>query len=138
MGMYTEVFFRAELKKDAPEKLVDWFATTLNPEGKWGEMTPYDDHALFYLPRWRSVFWSSSYSHPQGESKFHPSDGIRNACIVIHSSLKDYSGETDAFVDWITPWLDHCEGDLLGYSLYEDSRFDGEREQPELIFMPKL
>lgn len=138
MGMYTELFFRAELKEDAPEELVEYLATVLNPDGHWSAMAPFDDHLFFQCDRWRSAFWSSSYSHPQGESKFHPSDGIRNACIVIHSSLKNYGGEIDAFVEWITPWVDHCEGDLLGYSLYEDSRFDGEREQPELIFMPKL
>lgn len=140
MGMYTEFFFRAELRKETPPELVDWLANALNPGGL-GAVEPFDDDPFFTCPRWQATFWSISYSHPPGESNFWPSDGIRQACIVIHSSLKNYGSEIEAFVDWIKPWVSAFPGEFLGYSLYEDSRADGDwdsaedRDRPQLIFM---
>lgn len=143
MGMYTEFFFRAELKKDAPDDLVVYLRKVLDPSNSWYTMTPYNDHEFFTCERWQSVFWSSSYSHPPGDSKFHASDGIRPSSIVIHSSLKNYGGEAGAFVDWIMPYINACPGDFLGYTLYEDSRPSGwysdvgpDVDRPGLIFMP--
>lgn len=145
MGMYTEFFFRAELKKDAPEALVEYLKEVLDPDVPWSlKKFKFDDHPFFNCLRWQDIFASSSYSHPYCESKFHASDGIRPPSVEIHSSLKNYTGEISGFVDWILPWLNHYEGDFLGYSLYEDSRPDGygsdqhDRDRPELIFMPEL
>ncbi|MEU2002051.1 hypothetical protein ACH47B_13265 [Rhodococcus sp. NPDC019627] len=56
MGMYTEVFMRMHLKKDAPEALVDWFDNLANGDGDW---EPYDDHPYFTVGGgWDRIFCS--------------------------------------------------------------------------------
>ncbi|WP_050982773.1 hypothetical protein [Mycolicibacterium phlei] len=52
--------------------------------------------------------------------------------MIISSSLKNYTGEIQRFIEWISPHLDMNDGDFLGYSLYE-ANVD-ERERPMLYF----
>jgi hypothetical protein len=144
MGMYTEFFFRAQLRKDAPAKLIDWLDELAN--GHDAEVTPYDDHEFFKCERWESALYgggavyqiSRALQFTRGTDRsYEPPE------LIVHASLKNYGSEIEAFVDWITPFVDALEGDFLGYSLYEDSRPDGyydkgpDQERPRLIFMPE-
>lgn len=143
MGMYTEFFFRAELKRDSPAEIIEWFRHTLDPEKPYLSMVPFDDHSFFQCERWRSVFWSSSAYFPTGKSAFYSGEGAYDdPHFTIHSSLKNYGGEIEEFVEWVSPFIDASDGDFLGYSLYEDSRASGwgaeePIDQPQLIFMEK-
>jgi hypothetical protein len=139
MGMYTEFFFRARLKPDTPAALIDWLDDLANnPDG---DVEPYDDHPFFTLPRWDSALMGGGAVYQVSRAlQFRPKRGDNWTAgdLVVHSSLKNYGGETDAFVEWISPHLAAWPGDFLGYTLYEDTRNDyDDNESPTLIFMPE-
>lgn len=114
--MYTEFFFRAELKKDTPQEVIDFLENQFDGDG---EMTP-PHHRFFECVRWESLLRGSSAYFPT-----MPVGGFANVFgrweLGIHVSLKNYGQEIDYFLDWIRPYLDVYKGDFLGYSLYEES-----------------
>lgn len=116
MGMYTEFFFRAEMKKDAPQAVIEFLNGWFN-EGE--ELTP-PDHEFFQRARWDSLLRGSSAYFPT-----LPNSSFTNVWghweLGIHTSLKNYGAEIDYFLDWIRPYIDVYKGDFLGYSLYEES-----------------
>lgn len=135
MGMYTEFFFRAELKRETPEDLLKWLEDALDPESP-PDAQPFDDSEFFTCPRWKSLLWGAgAVYHVVNRPRFYR-EYSGQPRIVIHSSLKDYGAETEAFVDWILPWVDAHEGQYLGYSLYEESDDGNGREAPTHIYMP--
>lgn len=127
MGMYTEFYFRAELKNDPP--LIAWLSVDV-----W-ESEPFDQHEFFTQPRWRHIFDGAGavyqFARPlRVQPKEH---SWQEARITISSSLKHYGNEIDTFLSWIHPYLEHEDGEFLGYSLYEDSYSDHDgvnRERP--------
>lgn len=135
MGMYTEFYFRANIK-DGP--VADWLHTRINFVQAGGFRC--DDHPFFDSDRWEGVFWGGGavYQESRGPQFFPRDTAICNYHnkLVLSSSLKNYGSEIEQFVDWIDPHLDMSDGDFLGYSLYEDSTDDGEkwREHPVLYF----
>lgn len=134
MGMYTEVFFRGEIRRDAPAELVDWLNSIVNDPT--GEHLPYDGHEFFNRPRWELVFNCSSAYFPTRGAKFGKSYFDADE-LFVHASLKDYDGEIAAFFDWIAPFVEGAPGDFLGYSLYEDTKNDyDDQESPILHFLP--
>jgi hypothetical protein len=135
MGMYTEFYFRANVK-DGP--VADWLHTRINFLQEGG--LPFDEHEFFQSDRWTSVLWGGGAVYQESRSPiFRRKDEAILVChhtLVVASSLKNYGGEIDAFFDWIDPHLEMCDGEFLGYSLYEDSADDGDnwREHPTLYF----
>lgn len=125
MGMYTEFYFRANVHDC---EVADWLHHQINGEGRFDY--PFNGHEFFTLPRWCSIFRRPIFRRKA------PIGGPYGNELAIASSLKNYSGETDSFIDWITPYLDMSDGDFLGYSLYEDSCDYDElyREHPVLYF----
>lgn len=137
MGMYTEFYFRANIK-DGP--VADWLERQIDGE-EWFEHG-YDSHPLFTLPRWTSVFMGGGAVYQESRTaiwrrKKVGGGGPYHNQLVLASSLKDYGDEGEQFIDWIGPHLDMGDGDFLGYSLYEDSTDnsdEGWREHPTLYF----
>jgi hypothetical protein len=147
--MYTEVFFRAHLKRDAPPELLDWFDHIANGddtivEGKPDPWQPFDDHPFFDKARdWERVFCSGGavYQISRRVQFRRSTTSYEYSELICHASAKYVP--IDEFVDWISPWLLESPGDFLGYSLYEDSRPDGwydkgpDQERPRLLFVPE-
>lgn len=143
MGMYTEFFFRAHIKKGAP--IVDWLDGLAN--GGDEDWVPYDEHPFFtpdprgYLASWEHTLTPGGavYQITRPVDFRRSEHSFEDHELVIHSSAKSIDDE--GFVDWIAPYLEHEAGDFLGYTLFEDSRGNGywefEVEQPSLIFRPK-
>lgn len=158
MGMYTEVFIRANISRDAPTSLADWLDNLANGDdtivgGNNGGWQPYDDHRFFTRGGWERIFQSGGavYQISRRVQFARSTASFEDHELIIHASSKFVPYED--FIEWIAPWLNHCRGDFLGYSLYEDSRPSGydqywggkqeeadlpDRERPELIFMPEL
>lgn len=149
MGHYTEVFLRAHLKSDTPDRLVAWFDHLANGDdrivpGEPDPWPPYDDHRFFDADRyWERMFCSGGAAYQisrrvQFRKAEHPAEPHELICMVSAKFVP-----VDEFVDWISPWLSHYPGDFLGYSLFEDSRPDGyydkgpNQDRPRLIFMPE-
>ncbi len=125
MGMYTEFFFRAPLRKDVDRK----FLVQLNETPD--SFTPVrgsPEHPFFQCERWYMLLrGGSSYHETRGfDLRYDP---YRSQHILFcHSSFKNYGGEIARFLDWIDPMVDELPGEFLGYSLYEED------EQPTLYY----
>lgn len=135
MGMYTELYFRADVKDGA---VADWLNTQINND-EWFQ-TPFDGDAFFECDRWKSVFIGGGAVYQESRTPIFRTKAAllgpyRNQ-LVLASSLKNYGDEIALFIRWITPYLDMHDGDFLGYALYEDSADDSDnyREHPTLFF----
>lgn len=137
MGMYTEFYFRANVKGGP---VADWLERQI-VGGERFDNGGCDDHEFFTAPRWDHVFRGDGAVYQESRAAIfrRPQEcGPYDNQLVLSSSLKNYDDETELFVKWITPHLKMPDGDFLGYSLYEDSTDDGvksRREHPRLYFM---
>jgi hypothetical protein len=113
MGMYTEVFFRAEVSEEAARILHHIHDGT-------DFVAP--NHVFFTLPRFTSVVRGTSFYFP-GANHFVVDESQNEAgvCVSFRSNLKNYDGEIEAFFDWIDPHVVGFGGEFIGYSLYEES-----------------
>lgn len=126
MGMYTEVYFNAEVRKDVAE-----WVESLEWEG-----LGFDGHPFFSCDRWWSVFrGASAYFNgpawirvvPCEEDEYgkYGPEAEKWAMLSLRASLKNYDNEVEYFFDWIRPFLREGTGGgsrgMIGYSLYEES-----------------
>jgi|TARA_R110000796_G_scaffold247790_1_gene373767 hypothetical protein len=128
MGMYTELFFTARLKKDTPEEVVA-ILKHLFEEGSYDlGLSDKPNHEFFECHRWDCIGnMSSFYFTPFPLSAMRKLQG--SYFITSRSDLKNYDGEINKFIDWVTPYLEGYEGDCIGWTHYEES------EQPTLLFI---
>lgn len=95
MGMYTEFELRFRLKQDTPENVF------LALDGKTRL-----DNDFFRSDRCDVVLWDVECV---GEKSY-----------TVHSELKNYDHEIEKFVEWISPHLDHRQGEQIGWWYYEE------------------
>ena len=119
MGMYTEIMFRATLKRDVPANVLAPIRAMIGQEEADAENLP--SHQLFQCPRWSHIGTSSSYYFPEHAPSGMVKDDIRKAWnVYLNADLKNYHDEIAQFFDWIDPYIDAAPGEFLGYELYED------------------
>lgn len=117
MGMYTEIFFRGNIKFDAPDEVKEAVGAIAEGTGK----RPDIDHPLFDCPRWDCLGNCSSAYFPPMSGSFVSTDvHTGEVSLTLHANLKNYHSEIELFFDWINPYVDALPGEFLGYSLYED------------------
>lgn len=125
MGMYTEIHFNSELRRDTPSEVLAVLRYMLGD----GDEPPLPDHPLFSTTRWRYLFTMDSYYFDADtHSTLRFDDIAKTHFLCVRSNIKNYDGEIEAFLDWIDPYLEKYPGDFLGFSRYEET------EQPTLIF----
>jgi hypothetical protein len=125
MGMYTELHYNAELRKDVPTQVLDALRWML---GELDQPVDLPDHPLFKMTRAGFMLRCDSYYFAADtHSTLRLDDIDKQYRICIRCNLKNYEGEIEAFCDWIDPYVDAYDGDFLGFSRYEES------EDPELI-----
>lgn len=139
MGMFTEFYFRAEVK-DGP--CADWLDAEINGNQSipWQIPSCRDlVHEWFNNPQWYMVFCGGGAVYQQSRPPLFTRDapgGPYGNRLTLSSSAKTMLAEE--FVQWITPHLKMSDGDFLGYSLYEDTTDDDSRqwrEHPTLFFV---
>lgn len=119
--MYTELVLKCSIKNDTPEYILNILNYLFNG-GEEPDCLP--DHEFFSCPRWHFIGRCSSYYHvPFNSSRFE------EGYIFSRSDLKNYDDEIDKFIDWIQPYLEHYEGDCIGWKWYE------ENPTPDLIIV---
>jgi len=127
MGMYTELNFNSELKKDTPENIITILKCMIDGSFYEDELP---DHNFFKTNRWDWMLQSDSYYFDaKTESKLVKEEG--KIYLRIQCNLKNYDREIEEFLDWIMPYCDKEVGDYLGHSRYEES------EEPTLIYKEK-
>lgn len=129
MGMYTELHFNAELRKDTPSEVIEllrWMART-GTDLKRRPETP--EHPFFACPRWPVLFTMDSYYFDADtHSTLRYDDIAERYYLCVRSNLKNYDDEIEKFIDWIDLWLAKEPGDFLGFYRYEET------EHPTLIY----
>lgn len=127
MGMYTELIFGAELKKDTPEQVINALKHMLGET----EEKPED----FPLPNGRCewLFTGSSYyfaiCSPTNKMWLDEIDGCWH--ISTRSNIKNYLGEIETFLKWIKPYIESGSGnrEMYAITIYEDS------EEPNIYYL---
>jgi hypothetical protein len=126
MGMYTELVYNSELKTDIPKSVIDIINYMLGDRESKPE-TP--DHELFHTTRWDFMLTCDSYYFDADTNSTLRFDEISGTYYLnIRCNFKNYDGEIDLFIDWIRPYIDKFEGELLGFYRFETS------EDPTIIY----
>lgn len=126
MGYYTEMCLSVQLKHDRPE----WVDRTLrymagSREDYADDWPGWTDHPLFETERWR--FCLEGMSVGLG-SAFHLDQW---GYLTSVSSIKDYAGTQEQFLDWLKPHIQHWGSlpEFVGWRRGED------QESPTLIYL---
>ena len=118
MGMYTELIFGAELKKETPEQVINALKYIV------GELEDKPDD--FPLPRGRCEYVLRSSSYYFGVNK--PAyklwfDEISKSWrISSRSNIKNYENEIEMFLEWIRPYIESGSGakNMYAITIYEE------------------
>lgn len=118
MGMYTELIFGAELKKETPEQVINALKYII------GELEDKPDD--FPLPegRCKYVLNGSSYYFGVSESlsKIWFDEISKSWKISSRSNIKNYENEIEKFLEWIKPHIERGSGakDMYAITIYEE------------------
>lgn len=125
MGMYTELVLKCRIKGSAPKEVMDVIQYMFAGADKPARLP---EHEFFTLPRWDSIGnCCSFYHHPSVVNSCPKFDYSEEQYIFSRSDIKNYSGEIQAFLDWVKPYIDAMEGQCIGWTWCE------EELQPTLI-----
>ncbi len=112
MGYYTELKFKAKLKQDAPENVVNILKKVINEHNLGHDKTlfksedvfkPKLDHPFFKCERWYMLFLSTNWDDQMQGGKFYEENG--RWVLDLHTEFKNYDSEIDHFFDWIKPFI---------------------------------
>ena len=122
MGMYTEIYVNADLKKETPQDVIDVISAICEKN--------YEAKCLIGKPSmWGWLFNNGSYYLPLTECGKITKDSVSGIYSFIgKGDIKNYEGEIEQFFNFIKPW---CEGEFIGYYRYEESR------EPVLVYTDK-
>lgn len=127
MGMYTELHFNSELKKDVPSEVVEILKYMVGDLEE--EPSKLPDHDLFKDTRWRFMLRTDSYYFDADTHSTLRYDSIGESYyLCIRTNLKNYDSEIEHFIDWVMPYLNKYDKKFLGFYRYE------ENEKPTLIY----
>lgn len=112
MGYYTQLHLQVELKKDTPDSVIKTLLHML------GETHFKPEEVPFECDRWEFMLRSSSfYCFPRSFSRLFQEQGKHY--LFVQCDFKNYTGELNNFLSWISPYVDNDEG-FMGYSRAED------------------
>jgi len=118
MGMYTELIFGAELKKETPKQVINALKYIIGEL----ENKPND----FPLPKGRCeyVLKGCSYYFAVSESlsKIWFDEISKSWKISSRSNIKNYENEIEKFLEWIKPHIERGSGakDMYAMTIYEE------------------
>ncbi len=120
MGMYTQLSIGVEFKTDAPEDIIKAVAYMVkHEEGATPDFST--DHPVFQTDRWEWMLRSagSYYFDAQPLLAWEYDDISKAWFLTVCTDIKNYSGEWEAFLDFIAPHLD-SHGYIGTYRYEED------------------
>jgi hypothetical protein len=125
MGMYTELYMSASLRRDTPEIVKNVILYMFN--GGTEKPVELPEHKFFKCHRWDMLGSCSSYYFtPFALSK--AIDDHIGGCVYFttRSDLKNYDDEIALFIDFIKPYIE--DDGHIGHYRYEED------EEPTLIY----
>jgi hypothetical protein len=117
MGMYTELIFGAELKKETPSEVIEALKYMLGETEEKPNNFPLPDGRCEWL------FTGGSYYFAVNNAvcKMWLDDIDGQYHISTRSNIKNYENEIETFLEWILPFIDGGSGesDLYAIVIYE-------------------
>jgi hypothetical protein len=119
MGMYTELIFGADLKKDTPKNIIEALKYIIGDIEEKPNDFPLPDGRCEWLFRGGSYYFGVN----SAVSKMWKDDISENYVISTRSNIKNYEGEIDAFLEWIKPYIESGSGcrDMYAIVTYEEA-----------------
>lgn len=118
MGMYTLFHASFATKTYAPVEVKNALIQLADGQN------PNLGHPFFKCVQCTALFRCSSAYFNEPSYCFvevgHEYDSPNTVWVRVQSSLKNYHGEIEAFVDWIKPHIDERSGPVI-YSRYEET-----------------
>ena len=119
MGMYTEIHFASDLKKDTPQEIIDLLHDLINGHAISPSRIP--KHEFFETDRCHILFEGNSAYFDAFISFTLTKNEFSEAWLLQGTTnLKNYNREIQKFIDWITPYLDKHSGEYIGHIWYEE------------------
>lgn len=127
MGMYTELIFGANLKKDTPTEVIEALKYMIGETKKKPINFPLPDGRCEWLFRGASYYFG--VNRPVSKMMYDDIGG--NWIVSTRSNIKNYEGEIEAFLEWIKPYIDGGSGarDMYAIVTYEES------DEPEIYYL---
>ena len=121
MGMYTELIFGADLKKDTPKNVIEALKYMIGEKKEKPDDFPLPDGRCEWLFQGSSYYFGVS----RPISKIMLDDIGENWILSTRSNIKNYEGEIEAFLEWIKPYIDRGSGERDMYAIvtYEEDSF---------------
>ena len=115
MGMYTQLFLASDLKKDTPKEVIDVLKYMLHEIEIQPKNYPFESSRSQYM-----LNMDSYYFDTDSRSTLRFDDISNRYYLNVLCNLKNYHGEIEDFLNWISPFLNKLPGDFLGYKMYEE------------------
>lgn len=127
MGMYTELIFGAELKKDTPNEVIEALKYMIGETKEKPVNFPLPDGRCEWLFQGGSYYFAINNS----VTKMWLDDIDKQWHISTRSNIKNYEGEIETFLEWIKPYIHSGSGgrDLYAITIYE------EQDTPTLYYL---
>ena len=119
MGMYTELIFGADLKKETPENVIEALKYMIGDTEEKPKDFPLPDGRCEWLFRESSYYFGVN----SPVSKMWKDDIGGNWVLSTRSNIKNYEGEIEDFLEWIKPYIDSGSGsrDMYAIVTYEEA-----------------
>ena len=127
MGMYTELIFGAELKKDTPNEVIEALKYMLRETETKPTNFPLPDGRCEWL------FCGGSYYFAVNKAvnKMWFDDISRSWHLSTRSNIKNYDQEIQTFLEWIKPYIDGGSG---GRGMYAIVIYE-EQDEPTVYYL---
>ena len=113
MGMYTELIFGANLKKDTPKNVIEALKYMTGEKKEKPDNFPLPDGRCEWLFQGSSYYFGVS----RPVSKIMLGDIGGNWILSTRSNIKNYEGEIETFLKWIKPYIDSGSGKRDMYAI---------------------
>jgi hypothetical protein len=111
MGNYTEFIFKAKLRQDTPDNVIEVLKRVLIDRDLGHNKTlfttkdvstPDIDHPFFKCNNWYGLFLCTNWGDIQGGRMYRHGFYWK---LDIHTEFRNYDSEIEKFVNWITPFV---------------------------------
>lgn len=139
MGMYTELVFAANIMEGTPKYVIELINYMIKGEDytlcdtiDWDGLEEQGLIPSFCRPWLLSQRAYEFAGEPRSILKpyTYSSSTDLSYTLTIRTQIKNYHGEIESFIDWISEWVE--DTDFAGYYRYE------ENQEPTLIYLGKV
>lgn len=127
MGMYTELIFGAELKKDTPNEVIEALKYMLGEIKTKPTNFPLPDGICEWLFQGCSYYFAIN----KAVSKMWLDNIDKCYHISTRSNIKNYKNEIEIFLEWIEPYINSGSGSRNMYAIV----IHEEQNEPTIYYL---